>query len=122
MPPRVLFVQLLEAGAYPPIIHASTLMADAGWDVIVLNAPFSGMELQFPDDRNIKVRNVSRRPSFVVRKSDYVRYCATAARLALMLRPNLVYASDPLGAAPGLLTARLVNADLVYHEHDTPQP
>src|SRR5262249_29261612 len=47
---------------------------------------------------------------------------AAAARLALRLRPNIVYASDPLGAGPGLLAARLSGAGLIYHEHDSPSP
>jgi len=29
---RVLFVQATNPGAYPPLIHASTLMAEAGWE------------------------------------------------------------------------------------------
>src|SRR5262249_2395979 len=42
--------------------------------------------------------------------------------LASRVRPDVVYASDPLGAAPGLLAARLAGASLVYHEHDSPAP
>src|SRR5262249_48142381 len=44
------------------------------------------------------------------------------ARLAVRLRPDIVYASDLLGAGPGLLAARLAGARLIYHEHDSPQP
>jgi hypothetical protein len=29
---RVLFIQAANPGAYPPLIHASTLMAEAGWE------------------------------------------------------------------------------------------
>jgi glycosyltransferase involved in cell wall biosynthesis len=53
---------------------------------------------------------------------DYLHYAASAAKLALWLRPDVVYASDPLGAGPGLLAARLAGATLVYHEHDSAQP
>ena len=55
-------------------------------------------------------------------KVNYALYAAAAARLALRLRPDVVYASDPLGAGPGLLAARLAGAALVYHEHDSPSP
>jgi glycosyltransferase involved in cell wall biosynthesis len=55
-------------------------------------------------------------------KAAYARYTAAAARLAMNLRPDIVYASDPLGAGPGLLAARLASAGLVYHEHDSPDP
>lgn len=44
----VLFVQAAEAAAYPPIIHAAGLMAEAGWRVCVLSAPIAGMDLEFP--------------------------------------------------------------------------
>src|SRR5436305_7382810 len=55
-------------------------------------------------------------------KVDYAVYAAAAARLALRLRPSVVYASNPLGAGPGVLAARLAAAALVYHEHDSPSP
>ena len=55
-------------------------------------------------------------------KAAYAAYAAAAAGLAIGRRPDIVYASDPLGAGPGLLAARLSGARLVYHEHDTPNP
>ena len=55
-------------------------------------------------------------------RAAYAAYAAAAARIAIGRRPDIVYASDPLGAGPGLLAARLAGARLVYHEHDTPNP
>jgi glycosyltransferase involved in cell wall biosynthesis len=118
--PRVLFVQATNPGAYPPLIHASMLMAEAGWDVTFLSAPIDGNELALEPHPRIKIHEVSPRPSHVMTKVDYTVYAAAAARLALRLRPNVVYASDPLGAGPGFLAARLAGAALVYHEHDSP--
>jgi glycosyltransferase involved in cell wall biosynthesis len=119
---RILFVQATEAAAYPPLINASSLMAEAGWEVTFLSAPFEGNLLEFPRHPRIAVRTIPVRPSHVMAKAAYARYAAVAARLALQLRPDVVYASDPLGAAPGLLAARLARARLVYHEHDSPVP
>jgi glycosyltransferase involved in cell wall biosynthesis len=70
----------------------------------------------------ITIRAIPARPSHVMRKSDYLAYLAHTGRLALRLRPQVVYASDPLGAGSGLLAARLTGATLVYHEHDPPPP
>jgi glycosyltransferase involved in cell wall biosynthesis len=70
----------------------------------------------------VKVHAIRTRPSHVMSKFDYALYGAAVARLALRLRPDVVYASDPLGAGPGLLAARLAGAKLVYHEHDSPEP
>jgi len=117
---RVLFVQATNPGAYPPLIHASTLMAEAGWEVTFLSAPIDGDELALNPHPRIKIHAVRTRPSHVMGKVEYAVYAAAAARLAVRLRPDVVYASDALGAGPGLLAARLAGAALVYHEHDSP--
>jgi glycosyltransferase involved in cell wall biosynthesis len=96
------------------------LMAEAGWDVTFLSAPIDGNELAMDPHPRIKIHEVRTRASHVMSKVDYAAYAAAAARLALRLRPNVVYASDHLGAGPGLLAARLAGAALVYHEHDSP--
>jgi glycosyltransferase involved in cell wall biosynthesis len=119
---RILFVQSANPGAYPPLINASTLMADAGWDVTFLSAPIAGDRLAMPSHPRVTVRAIRVRPSHAISKLTYALYMTAAARLALRLRPDVVYASDPLGAGPGLLAARLAGSTLVYHEHDTPSP
>jgi glycosyltransferase involved in cell wall biosynthesis len=117
---RILFIQGTEPANYPPLIHASSLMAEEGWDVTFLSAPIEGDRLELPRHPRIAAKAIRRRPSHVMGKAAYARYVGAAARLALTLRPDIVYASDPLGAGPGLLAARLARARLVYHEHDTP--
>lgn len=121
-PPRVLFVQVTEAGGYPPIINAAHLMAAAGWQVLVLNAPIAGHDVPFPADSVLMLKNMPARPSHIVRKRDYARYLLATARVAASFRPGVVYASDPLGALPGLVASRISHANLVYHEHDSPNP
>src|SRR5262245_59132561 len=103
-------------------MHASTLMGNAGWEVTFLSAPIADNRLDMPLHPRVAVRGVRARPSHAISKLSYVHYATAAARLALRLRPDVVYASDPLGAGPGLLAARLAAATLVYHEHDSPSP
>jgi glycosyltransferase involved in cell wall biosynthesis len=117
-----MFVQIANPGAYPPLIHASMLMAEAGWDVMFLSAPIAGDQLAMPSHPRLRVHPIRTRPSHVISKLTYALYAAATARIALRLRPEVVYASDPAGAGPGLLAAHLVGAALVYHEHDTPCP
>jgi glycosyltransferase involved in cell wall biosynthesis len=119
---RVLFIQATEPAGYPPLINAAILMAEAGWDVTFLAAPIAGNRMLLPTHPRIAVHAIAERPSHVIGRLAYLRYSAAAAQLALRLRPDVVYASDPLGALPGLLAARLAGARLVYHEHDTPAP
>jgi glycosyltransferase involved in cell wall biosynthesis len=118
---RVLFIQATEPAGYPPLIHASMLMAEAGWEVTFLSAPIRGRALKLSPHPNITVHAVPERPSHVMGKAAYASYSAAALRLALRM-PGVVYASDPLGAGPALLAARLSGAMLVYHEHDSPMP
>jgi glycosyltransferase involved in cell wall biosynthesis len=95
-------------------------MAEAGWNVTFLSAPVVGMPLMLNPHPRIAIHAIPARPSHVMGKAAYARYIAYAAAFAIRVRPRVVYASDPLGAAPGLLAARLSGAHLVYHEHDSP--
>lgn len=117
-----MFIQATEAAAYPPIVNAAVLMAEDGWNVSILNAPVSGKKLAFPAHPLIDIRALSERPSHVMSKPNYLRYTAQAIRLARSIRPDVVYASDQLGAGPGLLAAKASGARLAYHEHDSPAP
>ena len=96
-PRRVLFIQATDPAAYPPLIHASMLMAEAGWEVTFLSAPFEGNQLGLPSHSRIMVRAIPTRPSHVMNKAAYAGYAAAAARLALRLQPEIVYASDSAG-------------------------
>jgi glycosyltransferase involved in cell wall biosynthesis len=120
--PRVLFIQATEPAGYPPLINAAMLMAEVGWDATFLSAPIAGNRMEVPAHPRIGVRSIPVRPSHVMGKLAYFRYTAAAIGLGLRLRPDVVYASDPLGAGPGLLAAKAAGASLVYHEHDSPAP
>lgn len=115
-----LFIQATEPGAYPPLINAAHIMAEAGWQVTFLASPVVGFRLAVTPAPGINVVEVAARPSYVVGKKAYLVYCYKAIALARRLRPNVVYASDPTGALPGWLAAKFSGARLVYHEHDSP--
>jgi glycosyltransferase involved in cell wall biosynthesis len=119
---RILFLQCTEPAAYPPLINASWLMAEAGWNVRFLSAPKEGNKLALPQHERIEVSAIPTRPSFVMRKVDYLAYLNKSATLALAWKPDAVYASDPIAAMPGLLASRISRARLIYHEHDSPAP
>jgi glycosyltransferase involved in cell wall biosynthesis len=119
---RVLFIQATEPAGYPPLIHASMLIAEAGYEVTFLSAPIADNRFELPRHPRIGLRAIPARPSHVMGRKAYTNYTAAAAVLALWLRPDVVYASDALGAGPGRLAARLAHARLVYHEHDSPVP
>lgn len=101
-------------------MHAAAIMAGAGWQVTVLSTPLADSGLKMPVHSAINEIRLRPRPSFRIRARDYIPYCLKSLQLAFRLRPDVVYASDPLGAAPGLLAARAGGSLLVYHEHDSP--
>ncbi|OYU12435.1 MAG: hypothetical protein CFE38_08185 [Comamonadaceae bacterium PBBC1] len=117
---RILFIQVTEPGAYPPLVNAAHLMVDAGWQVSFLASPVAGCTLQVPSRPGIEVMVMPIRSSHVVSKLNYLHYCARAMALALKIKPHVVYTSDPLGALPGLLASKVSGARLLYHEHDSP--
>ena len=119
---RVLFLQVADPAAYPPVMNAARVMAEAGWQVTLLAAPIASSGLAFAPGAGIELRSIGARPSHVVGRGVYLRYLAEAASLALRRRTHVVYASDPLSAGPALAAARLTGARLVYHEHDSPEP
>ncbi|MCC6736301.1 MAG: glycosyltransferase [Bauldia sp.] len=116
----ILFLQVTEPGAYPPIMNAAFCLADRGWQATLLAAPIAGLDTPVPVHPGVTVRAIATRPSHVIRPADYLRYHLAAARLALTQRPAVIYASDPLAASPARLAARLAGAAIVYHEHDSP--
>ncbi len=117
---RILFVQATDPAAYPPLIHAGTLMAERGHEVRFLSSPISERAMRMPNVPGLEVDSLPERPTHVMRPASYARYLTAAMRAALAFRPDIVYASDPLGALPGLVASRMVAAQLVYHEHDSP--
>ncbi len=117
---RILFVQATDPAAYPPLIHAGTLMAERGHRVRFLSSPIVGRAMRMPDVPGLEVDSLPERPTHVMSPAHYARYLAAAMRAAHAFRPDIVYASDPLGALPGLVAARMSAAPVVYHEHDSP--
>ena len=117
----ILYVQVAEPAAYPPLIHSALIFAEAGWSVTILASPSFDKTLSFPKHKNIDMVSIGVRPDYIVTKRSYADYCLKSILLSRRLRPAVVYASDPIGALPGLLAAWAGKSHLVYHEHDSPE-
>jgi hypothetical protein len=77
-PRRVLSIQATEPAVYPPLIHGSSLMAEAGWDVTFFAAPFAGNAFEkrrLHAYARCKYHHVSRglgdEPGLVVSQTEY---------------------------------------------------
>lgn len=118
--PRVLYVQYTNPAGYPPVEHGARLLADAGWDVLLLGIAISDAALALGHHDRMRVK--LRPPAGVGwrQKLHYAKFLAWAVAEAGRWRPDWIYASDALSCPIALVMAKACGARLVYHEHDSP--
>jgi glycosyltransferase involved in cell wall biosynthesis len=118
---RIVYVQYTNPAAYPPLERSSRLLADAGWDVLVLGLVRPGTEtLRFPAHARISERYLFSDATGWRLKLHYAWFVAWALVWTLRWRTRWVYASDVLSCPMGLLLSFMPNVRIVYHEHDEP--
>jgi glycosyltransferase involved in cell wall biosynthesis len=117
---RVLYIQYTNPGHYPPLEHSAHLLADRGAGVLMLGvgAPDDAMVVR-PHPR-IGVRLMPFEAPGWRQKVHYARFVMWAASQARAWRPDWIYASDPLSCPAALALATVAGAELLYHEHDSP--
>lgn len=119
---RILYLQFGDPANYPPIAHSSRLLADRGWDVVMLGTDaFGDQKLALPPHSKIRVKNLplveegSRR-----QKLQYVFFLLWSIWWAHFWRPDWIYASDPLSLPVLWVLRKLTKVRMIYHEHDAP--
>ena len=121
-PGRVLYLQYTNPAIYPPLEHSSRLLAQRGWQVLVLGtgAPSPMDQLEFPKHPRIRIKRIPYARPGMWQKLQYVLFTIAAVFSAVVWRADWLYVSDFLATIPALLAARLTGARVVYHEHDAP--
>ena len=114
-----MFVQLTNPAAYPPLIHAATILSREGWRPLFLSAPNADRTLRLPTIPGLMHVEIAARSQKKITPFYYIKYCAKALSTALAKRPAIVYVSDAIAALPGLVAAKSCGAKLIYHEHDS---
>ena len=118
---RILYVQFTDPAAYPPIEHSAVLLAERGWDVILLGTGTLGdLKLELPTHPRIRVRKMGFVPAGWKQKLNYIAFFLWILYWTLRWRPQWIYASDPLAAPAVWLLQKLTKVRVVYHEHDSP--
>jgi glycosyltransferase involved in cell wall biosynthesis len=117
----VVYLQYTNPAVYPPIQHSAGILAEAGWQVVVLGVTVPDVaQLEFPAHQDIEVRLTEAAPPGGWRqKFHYLRFSAWALRWILRQR-GWVYASDALTSPVALLASYIPGVRVVYHEHDSP--
>lgn len=120
---KVLYLQYSNPGAYPPLINSAHIFAKRGARVAVLGTRAVGaQQLTFTPHGRIGVHIMPYVVAGWTQKIHFALYIFWVAMWALLWRPSLIYASDPLSAPAAFLGKMFCSAKLIYHEHDSPSP
>jgi glycosyltransferase involved in cell wall biosynthesis len=120
---RIVYIQYTNPAAYPPLERSSRLLADDGWDVLVLGLLRPGTEaLRFPRHARISERYVFNAASGWRLRLHYLWFVAWVLIWTLRWRARWVYASDLLSCPIALLIGLVPWIRILYHEHDEPAP
>jgi glycosyltransferase involved in cell wall biosynthesis len=118
---RILYVQFTDPASYPPIEHASRLLADRGWDVLMLGTgSFAHQNFQFAPHRRIRLKKIGFVRGGFWQKLLYAYFFLWTLLWTVRWKPSWIYASDPLACPVAWLIQKIVGAHVVYHEHDSP--
>jgi glycosyltransferase involved in cell wall biosynthesis len=122
-PRRVMYFAYTNLAVYPPVDHSSRILAEDGWDVLMLSGGSDeARDLRFEPCPGRVVKEMRFEPPGIRQKLHYARFCFWVFFWALRWRPSWVYASDPFSSPVAFLLTWIPGIDLLYHEHDSPRP
>jgi len=117
---RVLYVQYTNPAVYPPLLHSACILADQGWQIRFLGTGAHGADdLQIPPHKNIAISKIGFMSAGFRQKLHFALFHLWVIFVALLWRPNWIYASDLL-SCPSAVCLKLIGFHVVYHEHDCP--
>lgn len=120
MTKKILYVQLLEPGAYPPIMNSAKLFVENNWRVKLISAPIRNKSLRIDSNNNFSEHRLFPRNSHVITKAYLFYYLVRTLLINFKFRATYIYLSDPISSVPGFFLKLFFRVKLVYHEHDTP--
>jgi glycosyltransferase involved in cell wall biosynthesis len=118
---KILYIQFGDPAAYPPIEHSSHILADHGWQVLLLGTDaFQIQAMRFTPHSRIRLKNLSLALAGGKLRVQYFLFFLWCVCWACIWRPSWVYASDPLSTPVALIIRAILRVKTVYHEHDAP--
>ncbi|MBV9597851.1 MAG: glycosyltransferase [Chloroflexi bacterium] len=118
---RIVYFQYTNPAAYPPLERSTRLLANAGWDVLVLGLLRPGTDaLRFPPHPGITERYTFNATTGWRLRLHYVWFAVWVIGWTLRWRASWVYASDLLSCPVALLLSVVPGLRILYHEHDEP--
>jgi glycosyltransferase involved in cell wall biosynthesis len=120
---RILYIQFTDPAVYPPLEHSSRLLADRGWEVLLLGvAACDELPLRLPTHPGIRVKKIRFIEGGWRQKAQYILFFFLTLYWTWWWRPEWIYASDALACPVVWLVQKILNINVVYHEHDSPNP
>src|SRR5262245_29462790 len=96
---RIVYVQYTNPAGYPPLEHSSTLLGEAGWEVLFLGTgAFGADRLEFPANPRVVVKRLPYCESGLRQKIHYAWFCVWVMAWVVFWRAKWIYASDPLSS------------------------
>lgn len=119
---HIVYIQYTDPAAYPPLIQSSRILIQAGWSVT-----FIGIK-----QRDYKELDLDRRYAFnehylfevqpgIRQKLHYAWFIVWSIGWVLRSRATHVYLSQPMAVPVGWVINHLLNLNMIYHEHDSPE-
>ena len=119
--PRILYLQYANPAAFPPVEYSSQILAEVGFDVLLLGVHSQGTDtLRLPDHPRISSETLTYTPPGWRQKMAYVRFILRSLVLTTIWKPDWIYISDFMAAPAGLVLNLCFRAKVIYHEHDSP--
>lgn len=120
--PKIAFVMYTNPGAYPPVVNASTMLAERGAEVGIWGIGQFGAcgDLKVETRPGMTQWSMSYAPPGWRQKVHYGVFVVLCVLRTLFWRPRFVYVSDRFAYPVGLLVSCLPGLKVVAHEHDTP--
>lgn len=118
---RIVYFMYTNPAAYPPLERSTRLLADDGWNVLVLGLMRPDTQaLRFPPHPRITLRYALDASSGWRLRLHYVWFAAWVLCWTLRWRARWVYASDLLSCPIALVLGLVPGLRILYHEHDEP--
>lgn len=117
---RITFIQYTNPAYWPPVDHASSILARGGWETLLLGIrAIKNEKLALEPMKNRVVKIFNAPLGGIAGKVGYLAYQLWAAAEIRRFEPSWIYASAPL-AAPLALCFNAAGGGVIYHEHDSP--
>jgi len=118
---RIMYIQFTDPAAYPPLEHSSRLLANRGWEILVLGISTRGEpSLRLPAHPCIRVKKIKLFQGGWGQKAQYILFFFVTLYWTWRWKPHWLYASDPLVCPAIWWIRKFLSVKVVYHEHDSP--